>query len=37
MRTESKRRQVSVNWLIENLLEAGVTKLEKEKTPKPHA
>lgn len=35
LKAEAKRRAVSVNWLIETLLEDGLTKMEKEKTPKP--
>lgn len=35
LRAEAKRRAVSVNLLIEMLLEDGLKKFEGQKTPKP--
>lgn len=37
LKAEAKRRAVSTNWLMEALLEDGLTKLEKEKAPKPRS
>jgi len=37
LKAEAKRRAISVNLLIETLLEDGLVKMEKEKTPRPRS